>query len=153
MVMDSMKRFSSVGLAVAISAASLLGFNTKAVAHEPYYRAATSAECEAPGVMKHITRRFAHQAKHLHHRDEWRIDTISHIHQHRYLPQDAHEARPIPRRYCHGTVHFNDGSQRKVWYLIEGGMGFAGFGRNEIEFCIDGLDPLNVYNSHCRVLR
>lgn len=151
--MRMMKLVSKICLAASITGASVAGLTSAATAHEPYYRDATSAECEAPGVMKHISRRFAHQAKHLHHRDDWRIDTINHIHQHRYLPQDAHKARPIPRRYCHGTVHFNDGSQRKVWYLIEGGMGFAGFGRNEVEFCIDGLDPLNVYNRNCRILR
>lgn len=144
---------SSVSLALAIAGTSLMSGVAPATAHDAYYRDAASAECEAPGVMRHISRRFAHQAKHVHQRPDWRIDTINEVHQHRYLPQDAHKARPIPRRYCHATAHLNDGSQRKIWFLIEGGMGFAGFGRNEVEFCLDGLDPQNVYNSNCGILR
>lgn len=137
----------------AIITGVLLAGTQSVLAHEPYYRQAESTECAAPRVEKHIMRRFAHQADHVHHRTDWRIDALSDIHQHRYLPQDVHQARPIARRYCHANVHFNDGTQRKIWYLIEGGMGFAGFGGNEIEFCVDGLDPQNVYNSYCRTLR
>ena len=143
-----------------------------ASAHEEYYRTVDSAVCETPELIKIIQSKFKTQAKRVHHRPEWRIDAITGIHQHRYVPQDVHSARPIARRYCHATATFNNGEHRKIWYLIEGGVGFAGFGQSwlgsrnpvqkalgngglihNVEFCIDGLDPWNVYNGHCRTLR
>jgi len=74
------------------------------------------------------------------------------IHQHRYLPQNAELARPIPRRYCGATAWLTDGSHRDLWYLIEGGAGFASIG-SKASFCVEGFDRWNVYNADCRLLR
>jgi hypothetical protein len=46
----------------------------------------------------------------------------------------------------------NDGRKRQIWWLIEGGQGFAGLGDN-LEFCIAGLDPLKVHGAWCRSVR
>ena len=123
-----------------------------ALAHEPYFKPAESPLCDEPAMLKKIVKRFAHQARHVHHRDNLGIVDFTGIHQHRYLAQDVHRARPIPRRYCHATAILSDGRGHKIWYLIEGGAGFASIGAN-VEFCVSGFDRWNVYNSHCRVLR
>jgi hypothetical protein len=158
--------------ALAIIGSVSMGSTAPSFAHEDYVREAASPECETPKLVKTIQSRFKTQAKRVHHRADWEITSLTHVHQHRYLPQDVHTGRSIARRYCHATAHFNDGSNRKIWYLIEGGMGFAGFGQsyvgtrqfvrerlgngpliNNVEFCIEGLDKWNVYNAHCRLLR
>ncbi|MCR9120918.1 MAG: hypothetical protein NXH91_01425 [Phyllobacteriaceae bacterium] len=141
-----------LSLTCAAVLGALMTAMPQASAHEPYYPLRESAECADPGMIKKIKVRFAHQARHVHHRDDLAIADITGIHQHRYLPQDVHDARPIPRRYCHATAHLSDGRERKIWYLIEGGAGFASIGSN-VEFCVSGFDRWNVYNSACRVLR
>ncbi|MEM1378715.1 MAG: hypothetical protein AAGG69_15145 [Pseudomonadota bacterium] len=145
---------------------------SSAFAHEEYYRTVDSAACETPQLIKIIQNKFKTQAKRVHKRPEWRIEAIVDVHQHRYIPQDVHGERSIARRYCHATAQFNDHTHRDIWYLIEGGVGFAGFGGSwvgskkpvknalgngglihNVEFCVEGLDTWNVYNAHCRLLR
>jgi hypothetical protein len=106
-------------------------------------------ECGNAKVLQTIGKRFDHAAKHLHKRDI-AIDGITRVHQHRFV--DARERSPIARRYCGAVAQMSDGRRRTLWYLIEDGMGLAGFGDN-VEFCLSGLDPLNAYGAHCRVLR
>ncbi|MEN0000509.1 MAG: hypothetical protein AAF940_06455 [Pseudomonadota bacterium] len=144
----------------------------QAFAHEKYFRTVDSAACETPALISVIRNKFRTQARRVHHQPDWRIDSLIDVHQHRYIPQDVHGERAIARRYCHATAIFNNGEHRKIWYLIEGGVGFAGFGRSifgstepvqkafgnggvihNVEFCIEGLDRWNVYNGHCRLLR
>ena len=125
---------------------------TPAAAHEPYFRDAPSPVCTDAKMLKKIMARFAHQAREVHHREDLHIADIIDIHEHRYRPQDVHKARPIARRYCHGTALLSDGRHRNIWYLIEGGVGFASIGSN-VEFCVSGFDRWNVYNAACRILR
>lgn len=164
---------SGLATAMCLTALAAPTFSvSNAVAHEAYVRDAPSPICETEKLIKTIERRFRIQAKKVHHREDLEITTLSDVHEHRYQPQDVHTGSPIARRYCHATAHFNDHSARKIWYLIEGGMGFAGFGQSwlgakqkvrdglgngmlihNVEFCIEGLDNWNVYDAHCRVLR
>ncbi|HTO30217.1 MAG TPA: hypothetical protein VL202_03400 [Pararhizobium sp.] len=62
------------------------------------------------------------------------------------------ETRPVEREYCRATVLTSDGRKRPLWYLIERGWGFAGFGSN-IEYCLSGLDPWHVHGAQCASLR
>ncbi|MEL6435972.1 MAG: hypothetical protein AAFP99_04160 [Pseudomonadota bacterium] len=159
-------------LAAALVVTGSFGMTAPVAAHEEYVREVISAECETPALIKAIKSRFRIQARKIHDRPEWRIEDVTEIHQHRHIPQDVHAQRAVDRRYCHGTAVFNDGTHRSIWYLIEGGMGFAGFGQSwlgsrdktrkvfangpavdNVEFCIEGLDKWNVYNAHCRLLR
>lgn len=121
-------------------------------AHEPYFRDAPSSECHDEKMLKRIMKRFRIQAREVHHNDTLEIVGIHEIEQNRYLPQDVHKSRPIARRYCKGHVHLSNGSKRTIWFLIEGGAGFASNSDN-VEFCISGMDRWNVYNSACRILR
>ena len=120
---------------------------------------ATFPLCHDPKVLGRIVKRF-NAAE----RDTWRrglvMVDIGHVRERRVLDDprpDELDARLIPRRYCTARAVLNEvGSHRRpkrtVFYLIEGGQGFAGTRRN-VEFCIDGLDPWRVYDGHCEVLR
>ncbi|MEM0898638.1 MAG: hypothetical protein AAGI92_01650 [Pseudomonadota bacterium] len=141
-------------------------------AHEAYFRDAPSPECSTPTMIATIQERFRTQAFKVHNRPHFRILELSGIHEHRYEDQDVHLGRPIARRYCHATAVFSDHTQRPIWYLIEGGVGLFGQGQsylgsmkfirekihrdgrfvNNVEFCIEGLDPYRVYGGGCRVL-
>lgn len=119
---------------------------------DAYFPLRESPQCTDPAMLKQIVRGFAHKAENQLHRPDLGIADITAIHQHRYLPQDAELARPIPRRYCGATAWLTDGSHRDLWYLIEGGAGFASIG-SKASFCVEGFDRWNVYNADCRLLR
>lgn len=139
-------------LAAAVMISAFAFAPVTASAHDQYFRDAPSRECSDEKMLNRITKRFRVQAKKVLHHPELEIIDISGVHQHRYEPQDVHLDRPIARRYCHGTAQFNDGAHRKIWFLIEGGAGFASYSDN-VEFCISGFDRWNVYDAYCRVLR
>ncbi len=58
----------------------------------------------------------------------------------------------IPRRYCRAHARLTNGKHPTLYYLIEGGQGFAGNHFN-VEFCLGGYDRWNEYDGSCRVLR
>lgn len=62
------------------------------------------------------------------------------------------ETRQVEREYCRATAMTTDGRKRPMWYLIERGWGFAGFGSN-IEYCLSGLDPWYVHGADCASVR
>ncbi len=141
-----MMRIAYAGVAAILAASAFAtGLTAPAIAGDREIRA-----CGDEHVLRRIVRRFRHQVHHVPHLPDVEIASFSRIHQHRYLAQ-RHD-RPIARRYCHATAHLSDGRHRKVWYLIEGKMGFASIGQG-VEFCVSGFDRWMVYNGSCRVLR
>lgn len=105
--------------------------------------------CDAPQVLSYIQNRFVWTDRHVLKRG-LAIDHIERVHTNH--SRAGHQYWSIPRLYCHGTAQMNDGHKRQIWWLIEGGMGFAGLGDN-LEFCISGLDPLKVHGAWCRSVR
>ncbi|OCW55845.1 hypothetical protein AWJ14_15335 [Hoeflea olei] len=105
--------------------------------------------CDAPQVLSHIQNRFTWTDRNVLKRG-LAINAITEAHHTRV--KYGNEYWSVPRLYCHGTAHMNDGHKRTIWWLIEGGMGFAGLGDN-LEFCIDGLDPWKVHGAWCRSVR
>ena len=105
--------------------------------------------CDAPQVLSYIQNRFVWTDRHVLQRG-LAIESIERVHRNR--SSNGHEYWSIPRLYCHGTAHMNDGHKRQIWWLIEGGMGFAGL-RDNLEFCISGLDPFKVHGAWCRSVR
>ena len=105
--------------------------------------------CDAPQVFSHIKERFQWTDRYLLTLG-LSIERIEKAHLNR--ARIGSEYWTIPRLYCHGVAHMNDGTERPIWWLIEGGMGFAGLGDN-LEFCISGLDPLKVHGAWCRSVR
>lgn len=105
-------------------------------------------ECYEPKVLKKVTKRFNKADRMTWHRGIY-IDDISNPHGHgRY----GFEESSISRRYCHAYAHLSNGTRHKVYYLIEEGMGLAGFGWN-VEFCIPKYDPWRIYDAYCRTVR
>jgi hypothetical protein len=152
--MSVFKKLGQTAFAIIVGAAILFSpiQISSANAHDPYFRDAPSSECHDEKMLKRIVKRFRIQAREVHHNEALEIVGIHEIEQNRYLPQDVHKSRPIARRYCTGHVHLSNGSKRTIWFLIEGGAGFASYSDN-VEFCISGMDRWNVYDSACRVLR
>jgi hypothetical protein len=107
-------------------------------------------ECDDGTILARITSKFRHQVTYVPNLPDVDITHFGRIHERRYIPYG--EKRPIARRYCAATAHLSDGRKRKIWYLIEDRMGFAGVG-DGVEFCVSGFDRWHVYNGHCRVLR
>lgn len=132
----------SLILAVGLS---LSGFTTPAMA----FSGGEFLACDTPEVLTDIQKRF-----------EWtdrvllkRGLAINHIDRPlRIRGRNEQASSSIPRIYCQGTARMNDGRKRPMWWLIEGGMGFAGL-RDNLEFCISGLDPLKVHGAWCRSVR
>jgi hypothetical protein len=140
-----------------LAASLLIGATVAASGMTPGFAIAPAAAfsggsfkaCTEPGVLNYIQRRFTWTDRHVLKRG-LAIDAIHRAHENRRRP--AAELRPIGRTYCHATAHMNDGRKRQIWYLIENGMGFAGY-RDNVEFCIDGLDPWKVHGAWCRSVR
>ncbi|MDF1607198.1 hypothetical protein PZ897_03310 [Hoeflea sp. YIM 152468] len=105
--------------------------------------------CDAPQVLSYIQKRFVWTDTHLLKRG-LAIERIEPAQRNRSGYGLHHSS--VPRLYCHGMARMNDGHKRKIWWLIEGGMGFAGL-RDNLEFCISGLDPFKVHGAWCRSVR
>jgi hypothetical protein len=110
----------------------------------------TARYCDDGAILARIVSKFRHQVTYVPNLPDVDIVHFGRIHERRYIPYG--EWRPIARRYCAATAHLSDGRKRKVWYLIEDRMGFAGVG-DGVDFCVSGFDRWHVYNGHCRVLR
>ncbi|MEQ8479937.1 MAG: hypothetical protein RIC18_04700 [Hoeflea sp.] len=123
----------------------ITGFATPASA----FSGGSFPTCDAPQVLNYIQKRFQWTDQVLLQRG-LAIEDIERPHLNRSTY--GQEYWSIPRLYCHGTAHMNDGRKRQIWWLIEGGQGFAGL-RDNLEFCIAGLDPLKVHGAWCRSVR
>ncbi|MBX3595995.1 MAG: hypothetical protein KF874_00350 [Rhizobiaceae bacterium] len=141
------------GLLAAMMALAPISVSTPAMSADALYSApsAYSGICGTNGVLGRIKSRFSHQVRHVPHLPDVSILDFVNIHENRYEP--AYEDSPIARQYCGATVVLSDGSQRDVRYLIEAGMGFAGLGGSNVEFCVSGFDRWFVYSGGCRILR
>jgi capsid protein len=107
--------------------------------------------CRNGEVLRAVASGFSHQVRHVPHLPDVAIRDFQNIGVQRYEPQS--EDRPIARLYCRADAMLSDGHVRRIWYLIEEGVGFASIGDN-VEFCVEGFDRWYVYNSPwCRVLR
>jgi hypothetical protein len=142
-------------LAVLASIACLALQSAQASAEwEPYgpypkYRPfQTFPDCTAPDVLGQIVERarYGERFAYRHGEDLRRIDTIDEYHIEAFGPA------PIQRRFCKAKALMSTGHTRKLYYMIEKGMGLAGTGY-KVEFCLQGLDHWGVYDGNCRVLR
>jgi hypothetical protein len=105
--------------------------------------------CSDNGVLGTIDRRFDYTDRHLLHAG---LDVVDFYNMRLTYWRPSDETHLIERHYCVANVIMNDNQPRTVYYLIEGTMGFAGIGDN-VEYCIDGLDPWHVYGAHCNSVR
>ncbi|MCO4319726.1 hypothetical protein M8997_021290 [Phyllobacterium sp. 21LDTY02-6] len=108
--------------------------------------------CGQAGVLNRIASRFSYRVQHVPNLAQVAINDFSDVRETRYEPSLEPELAAVERHYCRATAHLSDGNQQPVWYLVEEGQGFVGVGKN-VEFCLEGFDPWNVYNASCRTLR
>nr|WP_245411832.1 phage portal protein [Phyllobacterium leguminum] len=146
---------ASAALAVAsvVSAGSISSLPAQAadfLANAPDGSADSGGICADQRVLKSIVSRFGYQVTHVPNLPTVGISAFSNVQQKRYEAGELPSA--ITRHYCDATAVLSDGEQRRVWYLIEEGQGFASFGDN-VEFCVAGFDRWNVYDGRCRILR
>lgn len=104
--------------------------------------------CDDTKVLNKVVKRFNKTEKIYWDHRNLVMTGFSDVHFH---SENQLEDSPIARRYCHATVEFENGKDRRMHYLIEKNAGFAGFGWN-VEYCIHGLDPWKYYDGRCRVL-
>jgi len=104
--------------------------------------------CEEAGVLAEIyeRQRYGERFAYRHGEVLKRVDGIME----EYV--EAFGPAPILRRFCFAQAWMSTGQSRKMYYMIEKGMGLAGTGY-KVEFCIMGLDTWGVYDGNCRVLR
>lgn len=104
--------------------------------------------CDNERVLRRIVKRFNSAED-----DTWNrgiyLDAIERTRERTVLDN---EERLVPRRYCRGHALLTNGRHPTVFYLIEGGQGFAGLSYS-VEFCVNGLDPWREFDGSCRVLR
>ena len=144
---SSIARFA---MAATLAFGSLMTPAAAPAADMRIYQQQDSGVCADRRFLAKITDRFRYQVRHVPHLPDVAITDFQRIRGTLFEPRA--ERKPIARQYCEADVVLSDGYTRNIWYLIEGGMGFAGIGDN-VEFCVDGFDRWYVYNGRCRVLR
>lgn len=144
--------FASAALAVAtvLSAGGVSSMPARAADLLSGADADTGSICSNQRVLKSIVSRFSYQTSHVPNLSAAGISAFSDVYQNRYEP--GAPAPAISRHYCRAVAVLTDGEQRRVWYMVEEGQGFASIGDN-VEFCVAGFDRWNVYDGACRVLR
>lgn len=144
---------SALFLTAVVPAGSAMpsGPQPSATSHVVTIAADIARSCDDGAVLKRIISRFRHQVTHVPNLPDVHIVEFRRIHERRN--KAATENWPIPRRYCGAKASMSDGRERDIWYLIEGGMGFATIGGDNVEFCVQGFDRWFVYNGRCRVVR
>jgi hypothetical protein len=105
-------------------------------------------DCSATDVLSQIVerQRYGERFAYRHGENLKRIDAINEYHLEAFGPA------PIQRRFCKAEALMSTGRTRKLYYMIEKGMGLAGTGY-KVEFCLQGLDHWGVYDGNCRSLR
>lgn len=105
-------------------------------------------DCASGDVLGQIVERarYGERFAYRHGEDLRRIDAINEYHLEAFGPA------PILRRFCKAQALMSTGRTRKLYYMIEKGMGLAGTGY-KVEFCLQGLDHWGVYDGNCRSLR
>ena len=146
------RSLTAIAVAAAIAAPAAATAADRHSGHQSHGGGIQTPHCEDPKVRSRVASGFGHKARNELHRPDLGIAEIVHVRQTRFEPQRHIDIFTVPRRYCEGTALLTNGDHRKVWYLIEGGAGFATIGAN-VEFCVSGFDRWNVHNSGCRVLR
>jgi len=140
-------RPAAIMISAGIVASSLLA--GPAVTTAEAFSGGNFPACNEQRVLDYIKKRFVWTDEKLLKRG-LRIEAIHRAHQNREQP--ITKTRTIGRLYCHGTAVMNDGGKRTIWYMIEADMGVASM-RDNVEFCISGLDPWHVYGAWCRSVR
>ena len=141
-------RLSIVAFVLAMVALVAISSPTKAGLLEPHLQFKTFPQCHDAKVLNKIVERFNWAEENTWHRGFYLHD----IERVRERIVQSTRISQIPRRYCRAHARLTNGKHPTLYYLIEGGQGFAGNSFN-VEFCLGGYDRWNEYDGSCRVLR
>ena len=103
--------------------------------------------CSSGKVLSLIVQRF-NRAEDTQWYNGIHMGYIARAHEHAY---NIYRDSLINRRYCRGKARMSDGKYRRVHFVIEQGMGLAGYGWG-VEYCLRGSDRWHAYGGWCRVL-
>lgn len=156
-----LQRLSGLLLTIAIA----ISFQSASAALlDPLIRFPSFPQCGDAKVLGKIIKRFNKAEDKTWHRGFY-LEDITRVRERKVLgdgyfeereiTDDYHDTpmheRLVPRRYCRGHAQLTNGRHPTLFYLIEGGQGFAGNSYN-VEYCVNGLDPWREYDGSCRVL-
>ena len=133
---------------IALTFATLSFSSATAGLLDKHIQHKTFPDCHDPKVLGKIIERFNWAENRTWNRG-FTLDDIERTRERSY--QGPHDSS-IPRRYCRGHALLSNGKHPTLFYLIEGGQGFAGNSFN-VEFCISGMDEWNNYDGSCRAIR
>lgn len=143
-------KIKAVILAISLALASVVPIagTAQAAVLDQFLQHKTFPECHDVKVLGSMIERFNWAEEKTWHRgiyltDIQRVETRLEEGTNRYQ---------IPRRYCRGHARLSNGRHPTVWYLIEGGQGFAG-NKFHVRFCVNGFDRWNENDGSCRLLR
>ena len=132
----------------ALSHAQLFCGAASAALLDPHIQTTSFPQCHDIEVLGMIVERFNRAEENTWHRGFYLKD-IERVRQR--IVQGTHVSQ-IPRRYCRAHARLTNGRHPTLFYLIEGGQGFAG-NKFNVEFCLGGLDRWNEYDGSCRAFR
>ncbi len=146
-----MVRLSSVGFVALLAMGCALLISpepAKAQILSHILRSRALPECDNRWVERKIAHRFAAAERQTWHHGV-ALGELYDIHQKRMIVADRHG---IDRRFCRASSEMSDGRKRTVHFLIEQGMGYAGYSWN-VEYCIAAFEPWKTYDGRCRSIR
>lgn len=155
-----LKRLSVLFLVLVAMAVPQVG---SAALLDPLIRFPSFPQCDDAKVLGQIVKRF-NKAEDNQWKRGFYLEDIRRVrerkvlgegYENREITDDYHDVpmneQLIPRRYCRGHAILTNGRHPTLFYLIEGGQGFAG-NRFNVEFCVNGLDPWREFDGSCRAL-
>ena len=132
-----------------LAAKALLPTEKGTEARRLRYENARTPHCGDKFVLKHIKRRTPLETWYTIHKPRY-IESFGHPRERQFVPRQGRNQ--IAQRFCTVTALFSDHKHRKIDYVVETPMGFAGVGHN-VTYCIRGIDPWYVHGGHCSALR
>ncbi len=118
---------------------------------EPHIISKSFPSCDDQKVLGRIVERFNWAEENTWKRGFF-LEDIERVRERVVQNNDNEYYSQIPRRYCRAHARLTNGRHPTLYFLIEGGQGFAG-NKFNVEFCLGGYDRWNEYDGSCRVLR
>ncbi len=133
-------------VAIAAIFSGLVQSTFPSQAHSRWYTSLPS--CSHHNVLENIIKRYNKADRTLWY-DGVKLRSISHT---RERSGTHYPYSSINRRYCRAKAHLSNGRHHTVHYLVEEGMGLAGF-KWGVDYCLTRTDRWHAYDGWCRVLR
>ncbi len=142
-----MRAWLAVAVALLISSAPALARDLRPAEERDHPFSADLAACDDAAVLGHISNYFGQREFQF-----WASPLrIVHFENVRPVSSRPWGLDMIPRRFCTATALVSDGVKREVDYSVRSGLGFAGLGTSDVDWCVRGLDRAHVQSPYCRM--